>query len=165
MIANIPTRLDIEPAPALFASETMPGFEGGQRDAVWGRQPLRSQALVHSRAQRLLGTLQLVPNTIRHHRDRAPVSSRPRWLYADGQLTRHTSTGHIPIVVLTVYACDTERERAWRAGCDAFLSNACLPHVMLDEIYRLLAARVDTGRNRGDGSPLRDARDASRNRY
>ncbi len=55
------------------------------------------------------------------------------------RLTRDRSTPHIPILVLTVCAWDTERERAWRAGCDAFLSKPCLPHVLLGEICRLLA--------------------------
>jgi len=50
-----------------------------------------------------------------------------------------TLTRHIPIVVLTVCAWSTEEARARSAGCDAFLSKPCLPHVLLREIWRWLA--------------------------
>jgi two-component system, cell cycle response regulator DivK len=54
------------------------------------------------------------------------------------RLRCNPSMHHIPIVVLTVCAWDTERERACRAGCDTFLSKPCFPDVLFDEICRLL---------------------------
>jgi CheY-like chemotaxis protein len=48
-------------------------------------------------------------------------------------------TKHIPIVVLTASAWNTDRERAETAGCDVFLSKPCLPHELLRELRRLLA--------------------------
>ena len=52
----------------------------------------------------------------------------------DGEGTRHT-----PIIVLTACVFETDRQRAERAGCDAFLPKPCLPDVLLAEIRRVLA--------------------------
>src|SRR5262245_66446209 len=55
-------------------------------------------------------------------------------------LTSNPATQHIPIVVLTVCAWIHEEERARRAGCDVFLSKACLTPTMFREICRALGA-------------------------
>jgi CheY-like chemotaxis protein len=54
-----------------------------------------------------------------------------------------------PIIVLTACAWHSERERAERAGCDAFLSKPCAPGELVRAISRVLAApklRVVRGR-------------------
>lgn len=45
-----------------------------------------------------------------------------------------------PIIVLTACAWRSERERAERAGCDAFLSKPCAPDELVRAISRVLAA-------------------------
>lgn len=54
------------------------------------------------------------------------------------QLKRDHRTKRIPVIALTACAWDTERERALAAGCDLFLLKPCLPHVLVQEIRRLL---------------------------
>jgi CheY-like chemotaxis protein len=56
------------------------------------------------------------------------------------RLRRNDATKRLPILVLTAVAWNTERERAERAGCDAFLSKPCLPVDLLHQVRRLLAA-------------------------
>jgi two-component system cell cycle response regulator DivK len=56
-----------------------------------------------------------------------------------GQLRHQGPTKHIPIIVLTSSAWDTERDRALAAGADVFLPKPCLPDRLLAEIRRLLA--------------------------
>jgi len=50
-------------------------------------------------------------------------------------------TKHIPIVVVTAWAWQTERLRAQDAGCDVFLTKPCLPDELLREIRSVLADR------------------------
>jgi two-component system cell cycle response regulator DivK len=49
-------------------------------------------------------------------------------------------TSDLPIVVLTECGWMNERERAERAGCDAFLPKPCLPDELLRHVRQLLAA-------------------------
>jgi CheY-like chemotaxis protein len=44
-----------------------------------------------------------------------------------------------PVIVLTACAWQSERERAERAGCDAFLPKPCAPDELVREIARVLA--------------------------
>jgi two-component system, cell cycle response regulator DivK len=46
----------------------------------------------------------------------------------------------VPIIVLTACAFESERRRAERAGCDAFLAKPCLPSDLYCEIRRVLSA-------------------------
>jgi CheY-like chemotaxis protein len=46
-----------------------------------------------------------------------------------------------PIIVLTACAFETDRRRAFGAGCDRFLSMPCLPDQLEREIRRLWALR------------------------
>jgi two-component system, cell cycle response regulator DivK len=48
-------------------------------------------------------------------------------------------TKHLPILVVTSWAWQTERLRAQDAGCDVFLTKPCLPDELLREIRRVLA--------------------------
>jgi CheY-like chemotaxis protein len=57
-----------------------------------------------------------------------------------------------PVIVLTACAWRSERERAERAGCDAFLPKPCAPDELVRAITRVLAAsklRVVRGRSTG----------------
>ena len=45
-----------------------------------------------------------------------------------------------PIIVLTACAWRSERERAERAGCDAFLPKPCSPDELVQAIARVLSA-------------------------
>jgi two-component system cell cycle response regulator DivK len=62
------------------------------------------------------------------------------------RLHRGAGTRHIPIIVLTACAFVTDRQRAKRAGCDAFLPKPCLPNVLLVEIRRVLRGSSPRGR-------------------
>ncbi len=57
------------------------------------------------------------------------------------RLKKDARTRHIPIVALTAHALQEERDRAERAGCDAFVAKPCLPEELLAEVQRLLATR------------------------
>ena len=58
------------------------------------------------------------------------------------RLKSHDRMKHIPTIVLTACAWDSERERAVAAGCDLFLPKPCLPDVLVRHIRRLLALRL-----------------------
>lgn len=47
-------------------------------------------------------------------------------------------TRRTPIIVLTASALPAERDRATRAGCNAFLRKPCLPEELLREVRRLV---------------------------
>jgi CheY-like chemotaxis protein len=64
------------------------------------------------------------------------------------QLRLDARTKHIPIAVVTACAWRAERDRAMRAGCDAFLAKPCLPSDLLAEIRRLLS-KPQAARARG----------------
>jgi two-component system, cell cycle response regulator DivK len=57
------------------------------------------------------------------------------------QLRHGNRTKQTPIIVLTACAFAVDRQRAQRAGCDAFLPKPCLPEVLLAEIRRVLPLR------------------------
>ena len=46
----------------------------------------------------------------------------------------------VPVIVLSAYAYPRDRERAFAAGCDAFLTKPCLPPALLTEILEVLDA-------------------------
>jgi DNA-binding response OmpR family regulator len=60
---------------------------------------------------------------------------RIRSLRADGH------TGDIPVLVLTGCVFEADRQQAFEAGCDAFLTKPCLPEELTAEIRRVLATR------------------------
>ena len=62
------------------------------------------------------------------------------------RLKKDTRTRHIPIVALTAHALQEERERAERAGCDAFVAKPCLPEELLAQVQRLLTPRDSSAR-------------------
>jgi two-component system cell cycle response regulator DivK len=62
------------------------------------------------------------------------------------RLKKDTRTRHIPIVALTAHALQEERERAERAGCDAFVAKPCLPEELLAQVQRLLTPRKSSAR-------------------
>lgn len=55
-------------------------------------------------------------------------------------LKQHPDTQNIPIIAITSHALSGERDRALRAGCDAFLTKPCLPQRVAREIARVLEA-------------------------
>jgi CheY-like chemotaxis protein len=82
------------------------------------------------------------------------------------RLRADPETSSLPILVVSACAWDSERERAKRAGCDAFLAKPCLPSDLLAELRRLLAfaaarqIRGKAGIAKADGErkELRDRR-------
>ena len=56
------------------------------------------------------------------------------------RLRNDERTNQTPIIVLTACAWTTERERAERAGCDAFLEKPCLPSELLRHVRQVLAS-------------------------
>lgn len=78
-----------------------------------------------------------------------------------GELRTADETRSIPIIVLTACAWKTERERAERAGCDAFLPKPCAPDALVREISRVLAA-AKLGGLRGKPAATRALRRGSR---
>jgi len=57
------------------------------------------------------------------------------------RLRADDNTKHLPILVVTSWAWQTERLRAQEAGCDLFLTKPCLPDELLREIRSVLAGR------------------------
>ena len=55
------------------------------------------------------------------------------------RLKRQDSTKHIPIIAVTAIAAVSAVEQALRAGCVSVLVKPCPPHVLLEEIRRVLA--------------------------
>ena len=55
------------------------------------------------------------------------------------RLKRQDSTKHIPIIAVTAIATVSAVEQALRAGCVSVLVKPCPPHILLDEIRRVLA--------------------------
>ena len=52
------------------------------------------------------------------------------------RLKHDERTRTIPVIALTVCAWQSERERAEKAGCEAFLAKPCLPDALLREVQR-----------------------------
>jgi CheY-like chemotaxis protein len=65
------------------------------------------------------------------------------------RLRQHAPTRAIPIIVLTAYAFDEDRERAQAAGCDSFLAKPCAPEVLAAEAHRLITRSVSERSWRG----------------
>ena len=64
-----------------------------------------------------------------------------------------------PIIVLTACAWQSERERAERAGCDAFLPKPCAPDELVRAISRVLSAtKLHVIRGRSTGAAARRRR-------
>lgn len=59
-------------------------------------------------------------------------------LEATRQLKGDPRTAAIPILVLTAHATSADREEAFAAGADAYLSKPCVPKDVLAEVERLL---------------------------
>src|SRR4029450_6152186 len=57
---------------------------------------------------------------------------------ATRRLKADTRTGDIPVVALTGHALAGVSEGAKRAGCDAFVTNPCLPEDLVREVKRVL---------------------------
>jgi CheY-like chemotaxis protein len=77
------------------------------------------------------------------------------------QLRSDQQLRHLPIIVLTACAWQTDREGCQQAGCDVFLSKPCLPEVLLREVRRLLASRRGNRRRAAavrEGQAARDSR-------
>lgn len=58
------------------------------------------------------------------------------------RLRADNATKDTPVIVLTAWVMQSNRNAAARAGCDAFLAKPCLPNMLVGEIRRLLAKRV-----------------------
>jgi len=63
------------------------------------------------------------------------------------ELKRDQRTKDIPIVIVTAWTEASCRERAERAGCDAFLVKPCLPDDLLEVLVRLIANAQERRRN------------------
>ena len=59
---------------------------------------------------------------------------------ATRRLKRDPRTRHIPVVVLTGHALAGHSQGAMDAGCDAFITQPCLPERLLEEIRSILDA-------------------------
>jgi CheY-like chemotaxis protein len=60
----------------------------------------------------------------------------------------------LPIIVLTACAWDTERQRAFEAGCDVFLTKPCLPKTLVSTILNLLGWQPHRRPAEAGGSPV-----------
>ena len=56
------------------------------------------------------------------------------------RLRRMEQTRETPVIVLTGCVFETDRLRAFDAGCDRFLPKPCLPHVLVATIHCLLTS-------------------------
>jgi CheY-like chemotaxis protein len=59
---------------------------------------------------------------------------------ATRRLKEDPRTKDIPVIVLSGYALAGDPQSAKEAGCDAFLTNPCLPKELLDKVQSLLDA-------------------------
>jgi len=50
------------------------------------------------------------------------------------RLRADDKTKRTPVIVLTACVMESERERAYAAGCDVFLPKPCMPEMLLHEI-------------------------------
>jgi two-component system, cell cycle response regulator DivK len=65
---------------------------------------------------------------------------------ATRRLKQDPRTCDIPVIALTGHALAGHSERAFDAGCDAFITKPCLPERLLDEIRAIVpAARSRSG--------------------
>jgi CheY-like chemotaxis protein len=64
---------------------------------------------------------------------------------ATRRLKASPDTAHIPVVALTAHALTDDRERATRAGCDAFATKPVEFQPLIDIIERLLQAGLKPG--------------------
>ena len=62
---------------------------------------------------------------------------------ATRRLKRDPSTRRIPVIACTGHIIGTSAERAFDAGCDAYVTKPCLPRDLVLEIQRVLT-RLDT---------------------
>lgn len=51
-------------------------------------------------------------------------------------------TAGIPLIIITAHAFPEDAKRASEVGCDAFLTKPCEPRHVLNEVVRLLGARL-----------------------
>src|SRR5262245_3492463 len=78
---------------------------------------------------------------------------------ATRRLKADHQTRHIPIVALTGHALAGHAEAARQAGCDAFVTQPCLPDALVAEIQRMLSVRTPEPTN-----PRRPPRAPSRSK-
>jgi CheY-like chemotaxis protein len=57
------------------------------------------------------------------------------------RLKAEERTRRIPVIVLTTYAWEAQRERAEKAGCDVFLVKPCLPDDLMREVRGAVVLR------------------------
>lgn len=60
------------------------------------------------------------------------------------ELKTATDTRAIPIIALTAHAMQSDRERAYAAGCDGYLSKPFKAQQLRDEIARVLDAAINS---------------------
>ena len=63
------------------------------------------------------------------------------------ELKRDPRTKDTPLVIVTAWTESSSRERAERAGCDAFLLKPCLPDDLMEVLVRLMANARERRRN------------------
>ena len=57
------------------------------------------------------------------------------------RLRADKSTQDKPIIVLSAYTFERDRQRAYAAGCDTFLPKPCLPEILVTEMRWAMATR------------------------
>lgn len=61
------------------------------------------------------------------------------------RLKEDARTRNIPVIALTGHALAADAERAYRAGCDAFVTKPCLPDDLVAQVRRILGQRTTPG--------------------
>lgn len=56
------------------------------------------------------------------------------------RLKRDSRMARIPVLAVSAFAMASDRERALRAGCDAYLAKPCRPSWVLAEVQRLIGS-------------------------
>ena len=53
---------------------------------------------------------------------------------ATERLKQDPVTSHIPVIMVTAYALDVDRSRAFQAGCDSYMARPIEPRLVLQEV-------------------------------
>lgn len=61
-------------------------------------------------------------------------------LEATQQIKQSTPHRHIPVVALTSYALDGDKDKALKAGCSGYIEKPINPNTIIDQIHQALAS-------------------------
>ncbi|HEX67686.1 MAG TPA: response regulator [bacterium] len=67
------------------------------------------------------------------------------------RLKRNPCTSQIPIIALTAYAMRKDKEKAFKLGCEGYLSKPISPQKIIEEVKRVLEEKIASKKSHGSG--------------